>query len=189
MGPSAYFYRMNLIQDIREYRRIDLPRLHQEVEYYKNRLSSLVAIQQAALGHTPVGNQVMINPHQRRPPKGSKPIAMKALTEIQEDLLNVASFEELFLMIKDVKDGVNGVGPLWAYDTALRIGWYLNLYPNQVFIHAGAKQGAKILLETNCVGMENLGRYVSLHEFPKELHSLAPFEVENFLCLWNKAHK
>jgi hypothetical protein len=37
-----------------------------------------------------------------------------------------------------------GIGTLTASDTALRIGGFLKLQPDRVYLHAGTKDGAKL---------------------------------------------
>jgi hypothetical protein len=52
---------------------------------------------------------------------------------------NCSSFDELFQMVDNAIGGIHGIGPLTVYDTACRIGEYLNLKPEKIYLHAGTR--------------------------------------------------
>jgi hypothetical protein len=71
-----------------------------------------------------------------------------------------------------------GLGPLYIYDTCLRIGAYLKLMPKFVYLHSGALIGARALLAAvKC-------KKLRVSDFPKELQILKPYEIEDFLCIY-----
>lgn len=74
---------------------------------------------------------------------------------------------------------VPGAGCLYRYDTSLRMGAYLGLYPTRVFLQAGAYAGARRISGEFGDGPVPLAR------FPEAFHALAPFEVVNLLCIYS----
>ncbi|MEX0921704.1 MAG: hypothetical protein WDZ84_02935 [Rhodovibrionaceae bacterium] len=86
------------------------------------------------------------------------------------------SFDELHTLIREGVGGVVGIGPLAIYDISLRIGKCLGLSPDKVYLHQGAKEGARAL------GI--MGNSVDLNQLPKEFHNLSPAQAENCLCIF-----
>ena len=74
---------------------------------------------------------------------------------------------------------VRGIGELYVYDTALRIGAHLRLLPRQVYLHTGTRVGARAL------GLDDRTTSVSLSHLPVGLRPLQPHEVEDVLCIYN----
>ena len=64
---------------------------------------------------------------------------------------------------------------LLTYDVAERFGRYRGKYPQKVYLHAGAKAGAKTL------GVH--GKIVEAERFGPLIGRLSPSEIENFLCV------
>jgi len=75
---------------------------------------------------------------------------------------------------------VDGLGELYAYDTALRIGSFIGTFPETVYLHAGARVGAKAL------GVDTKVKSVELRSLPKPFHSLEPHQAEDVLCIYKK---
>ena len=71
-----------------------------------------------------------------------------------------------------------GLGPLYVYDTCLRIGAYLKLMPKLVHLHSGALTGARSLLG------RVTRKKLRVSDFPQALHALKPYEIEDFLCIY-----
>ena len=59
---------------------------------------------------------------------------------------------------------IKGIGELTIYDTALRIGFYLDIYPDKVYLHAGTREGAKRLIGEDKVKNK---KYLEMSELPK----------------------
>jgi hypothetical protein len=76
--------------------------------------------------------------------------------------------------------GIRGLGHLYTYDTALRIGAKLDLLPEKVYLHAGTRKGAKAL------GLDWKARALEVASIPDELHELEPREIEDFLCIYEE---
>jgi hypothetical protein len=51
-------------------------------------------------------------------------------------------FGDLFHLVGAALDSIHGLGELYVYDTSLRIGAKLNLFPDRVYLHAGTRLGA-----------------------------------------------
>ena len=73
---------------------------------------------------------------------------------------------------------VGGLGELYVYDTALRIGAKLNLLPNKVYLHAGTRSGAEAL------GFDGKATVLNVSDLPRELQKLEPHEIEDVLCIF-----
>ncbi|MCU1791620.1 hypothetical protein [Pectobacterium polaris] len=91
------------------------------------------------------------------------------------------SFDDVYKTVKSSK--VRGFGELSIYDTAVRISTYLRFKPEQVFLHAGAREGVNYLemkgiLPTGSSRKETL----RVGEFPEPLQKLDTVQLENFLC-------
>ena len=97
-----------------------------------------------------------------------------------ERLSTMATFEELIKTVRGLQ--IKGIGELTVYDTATMIGAPNGVYPQKVYLHAGAAIGAKAL---GVKGAEvDKGAFVALcPAFDK----LTPMQIEDFLCIY-KSH-
>ena len=93
-------------------------------------------------------------------------------------LKTCASFEQLHELLKNEVGSVAGIGELYLYDTALRLGAFLDLSPNNVYMHAGTRVGARAL------GLDVSRDAIPFKEFPPVLQSLSASELEDFLCIY-----
>lgn len=151
------------------------PRIVLEQAHYRAMPSLLTAVSAAAKALMPNGKR---SPHQCR-------IARSALKKAERRLLTAplsasTSFEDLHARIDLAVRSVPGIGPLYVYDTALRIGAFLRLTPRLVYLHAGTRAGAAALLGS-C--NENP---VSPSRFPADFASLEPHEIEDVLCIYRE---
>jgi len=98
-------------------------------------------------------------------------------------LLIVESFEDLLNIIIGCK--VKGVGELTIYDTAERIGHFLNLFPDKIYLHCGVRSGAKILLGS----IPN--KFLTIEQFPSIFirPDFSSTDIENFLCIYKNRFK
>jgi hypothetical protein len=74
--------------------------------------------------------------------------------------------------------GIAGIGDLARYDIAHRIGSYLNLQPELIYLHTGTRDGARVL------GLH--GETVDRSRLPRALNRLDPAEIEDFLCIYRE---
>ena len=79
-----------------------------------------------------------------------------------------------------------GIGPLTVYDVATRIGAYLKLEPDQIYLHTGARMGWDAMWgERRLAGVYD-GR-VSRNYWPMALLQLSADMAEDFLCTYREA--
>lgn len=94
---------------------------------------------------------------------------------------SVVCFSDLHRIISECK--VDGIGKLCIYDTANRIGAFLGIGPEKVYLHAGTKDGAEKLLgrrlKCDCISKADLP-----NTFQREDLSCA--EIEDILCRYKK---
>lgn len=66
------------------------------------------------------------------------------------------------------------------YDTALRIGACTGVEPKKVYLHAGAREGARTLKNAGINAEEENGILIGM---PREFELLEPREIEDCLCV------
>ncbi|HTV39471.1 MAG TPA: hypothetical protein VMF08_02775 [Candidatus Sulfotelmatobacter sp.] len=133
------------------------------------------AISKAAMAELPSGKRFA---HQRRIPRSVLAQAKARLLKLS--YRNVRTFSQLYEMVRNSIGPIRGIGPLTVYDTAHRLGAYLKLSPEYVFLHAGTKKGAAIL----CLGRGKI--HLPLTAFPSEFRRLRPEQVEDCLCIYKR---
>lgn len=142
------------------------------LEFYREQKTLKDALKLAAYAKTRNGK---LHPHQY---KLDKTVYAKIHTRLkQRNLEQCETFHELFQLVEDAILSIDGVGALMVYDTAHRLGAYLGLRPEYVYIHAGAKIGAKAL------GVRRKP-WISRFELPQEFRRLKPEQVEDCLCIY-----
>lgn len=138
-------------------------------------------VERATLGKMSNDNT---HPHQYRP--GGK-ILKKGHSQLQhreDDLLAAESFEELFEIVNNTIGPIWGIGEMVVYDTTLRIGAHRGKYPEQVYLHRGARDGARKL------GLANTTtKFLPVSRFPKPLQRLEPHEIEDCLCIFKNSFR
>jgi hypothetical protein len=55
------------------------------------------------------------------------------------------TFDDFFTLLEQLLAPIKGLGELYVYDTALRIGAKIGLLPRRVYLHAGTRVGARHL--------------------------------------------
>jgi len=116
--------------------------------------------------------------HQRR-------VGREILTEASKELLRrkkaieaCESFGELIEIVDEATVDVYRFGELAVYDTSLRLGAWLDILPDRVYLHAGTRKGARAL------GLDTSRGYLEMEELPEPLQVLEAREVEDFLCIY-----
>ena len=107
----------------------------------------------------------------------------EAKSRLMAELASVIScscFESLHSLLSILFKPVSGLGPLYIYDTTLRLSAFFNLEPTAVYLHAGTRIGARAL------GLDVSPDIVPVTDFPKPIQILAPHEIEDFLCIYKK---
>lgn len=124
------------------------------------------------------------HPHQYRIPQAVLEEARDELLLVRSKIKAAKTFHDLFEIISGLD--IYGLGPLTRYDIATRIGAFLSLFPDRVYLHAGTKVGAKHLL-----GRELSEDYILKSDLPKEFRSnlLECWEIEDILCIYKNVFK
>ena len=86
------------------------------------------------------------------------------------------SFDDLHRTVHDRIGGIHRIGELAVYDISCRIGAFVGLSPNRVYLHAGTRKGAQAL------GLR--GATVHKNDLPPEFGRLSPAEIEDCLCIY-----
>lgn len=155
-------------------RRPDLgPKLDAYLDYFKAMKSLDDAIRFACHG-----KEGKIHGHQHLVGKVKLEQARKVLQRQDDEITACKSFDELLTLIEDRTSSIDRFGVLAVYDTSLRLGAHLDLYPEVVYLHAGTKQGCKAL------GVATKGGTVEMDKLPKAVQALEPYHAENFLCIF-----
>jgi hypothetical protein len=155
------------------------PRALAEIDWFARQPSFHAAIETAALA---VNSRRKRYSHQRRLTKLALERARGALSKRARAMEEADDFSELFDLIDAALEPIPGLGELYVYDTALRIGAKLNLFPEKVYLHAGTRLGARAL------GLR-VAATLDVSELPKEFRRLKPHEIEDVLCIFNEALK
>jgi hypothetical protein len=116
------------------------------------------------------------------PLEDGKSVAKLVHTRL-EDIKSVENFDELYNLIKECSEARLRFGQLSIYDAAVRIGVYLDILPDFVYIHTGVRAGVNILEELGYTKEQLSNRnYAPLKEFPVEMHEMTEISAENFSC-------
>jgi hypothetical protein len=166
---------MNIEAIVRTYIRQIRPKAKAELDRFRELWSLSTAIKKAALAINSKGKR---HKHQRRLKKITLQRAHDVLCANEEAIEQVHDFDELHTLIDRILGPVPGIGELYVYDTALRIGAKLDRLPTRVYLHAGTRIGARAL------GLGTNGRTLEVSAFPRELRSLEPHEIEDLLCIF-----
>jgi hypothetical protein len=102
-----------------------------------------------------------------------------SLLNVKDRIEKAKNFDELVNIIDRHKP--HGVGEVFCYDTTVRIGFWLNLLSEKVYIHAGTRIGLqnlfvkKISIKTICKD-----------KLPEPFCSsdLSPGQLEDFFCIF-----
>jgi hypothetical protein len=96
----------------------------------------------------------------------------------QCDLNGCRSFDELFQVVSDAIGNIQGIGALTIYDIACRIGAFLKLKPNRIYLHAGTRAGAR------AIGLGDGVETLEIDELPPAFRRLSASEIEDCLCIY-----
>src|ERR1700730_9584939 len=73
---------------------------------------------------------------------------------------------------------VPGIGELYVYDTALRLGAKLGVFPEKVYLHACTR------IRVRNLGLDARSTALRMASLRRALRSLKPREVEDVLCIF-----
>lgn len=146
-----------------------------ELAYYAAAPSLSEAIRLAALA---IRDGEKRQDHQRRIPSSALARLYRKLSCEEAAIKGAYNFKDLHTVVQRVGRDEKYIGELTIYDTALRIGAKLAKTPEDVYLHAGTRKGAKML------GLNVKAECLPLDAFPKEFHRLEPHEIEDVLCIY-----
>ncbi len=154
------------------------PRAHAELASFRDEPSLEAAVRRASLTILADGRR---DPHHTRRPQELLDRAESRLVERLPAIEAAAGFAALYQVIDKAVGHWTGLGHLYVYDAALRIGARKGVLPKVVYLHAGTREGAQRLLDVK--GRKTL--------FPSELIEVAPalaeleaYEIEDVLCIY-----
>ena len=133
---------MNLKIIVRSYVSSIRPRLQNELDCFRQESTLHSAIKRATLAINSRGKKYR---HQRRFEKKTLEQAKQALLANAMEIEQSKTFDDLFRLIDKKLESIKGIGELYIYDTALRIGAKKRLLPKKVYLHAGTRRGAQAL--------------------------------------------
>lgn len=168
----------------------------QYMKYYREQPSLDCLLKDATLGVIRIeqaGNKIYYirHPHQEvftdrdgRRRGVSENIAQQVEHNLQDridDLMNCTNFSEIIKIVGECK--VNGFGELSIYDTAVRIGAFIRIEPDEIYLHAGTREGIKQLEEKGyLVEGSSKRRTIRRNEMPKEFEDMSADEIQHFTC-------
>jgi hypothetical protein len=117
------------------------------------------------------------HPHQKRLQNDYLENYVQKLLKIKNKIAQIESFNSLYMLLEGNK--VHGVGEMLFYDVSVRIGEYLKMYPETIYVHAGTRTGLKNLLER-----EIHEKQIKKEILPEPFRSsdLTPGQLEDFFC-------
>jgi hypothetical protein len=133
------------------------------------------AILKAGTARTPSGK---CHDHQRRVGNVALNRFTKKLLNAEQAIRRARDFGRLHEIVHSVGKSMPRIGALTIYDTAHRIGAYLGLEPDKVYLHTGTLDGARKL------GLATGNGVLDKSQLPKEFHRLKPYEIEDCLCIY-----
>ncbi len=148
---------------------------------YKDQLTLNDAIEIAALCVSSNGKR---HGHQRRRKKSALDESARRLLGVRDKIKMYRDFEDLRGFVDSTIRDICDIGPLTIYDTALRIGAKLGLYPKAVYLHGEVISGAKAL------GLNYRQKSIPIKDIPEPISSnLEPYEIEDFFCRYKEELK
>lgn len=97
------------------------------------------------------------------------------------DLKEVKKFDDLIDIVAESK--VKRFGELSIYDSSLRIASSLQIEPDKVYLHAGARAGIEVLEQKGYVksGLSKK-KAITMEDLPQEFQGMKPLEIEHASC-------
>src|SRR6202040_2897317 len=142
LGRAKGLFGMKFDRIVRTYIRRIRPRAQAEIDWFADQRTLSNAIEKAGIAENSKGKRYS---HQCRLKKSSIKRALCALQEASDEIGRARSFDDLFELIRAEVHSIPGIGELYVYDTSLRIGARLNVFPRRVYLHAGTRAGARAL--------------------------------------------
>jgi hypothetical protein len=152
-------------------------RADNESRWFAIQKSLDAAIENAGMARAPSGKRLS---HQRRIPKAVLRAWTDELKASAPLIKKAATFAELHDLIAATARELHGIGRLTVYDTARRLGAFLRLEPERVYLHAGTREGARLF------GLADR-EWLLPSDLPESFRRLTPGEIEDCLCIYRDA--
>lgn len=151
------------------------PHVQDEREFYAGSKSLREAIDRATRSLRADGTK---HSHQWRRRWETLEEARDELQAIRSALSKAKTFDALYTLVADAVIPIHDISELTAYDFAWRIGVFLELEPEVVYLHRGTRDGAVAL------GFSRSRKSLAVEELPAPLRALTPAEIEDYLCIF-----
>jgi hypothetical protein len=177
-------------------RTFNIPKLERIIKHYKLKskrqvdahvlfcMSQKTLIEAIEAASKSVDENGKIHFHQRRVEKSELISFSERLTLLETEIKSCNNFDEIYDLVNSV--GNQYITELTIYDTAQRIGAFMNIYPDKIYLQSGTKAGAENLLG-------NLGnqKYLSLEDLPSPFHrpEFTLVDVEDILYQYKDEFK
>lgn len=161
-----------LMSVVKNYVALNRPKSKTEFAYYSGQPSFEAAIRAAACASKSDGKP---GKHQRKGSAESLKIAEEKLVAMAETLQSFKTFDALLEGVERAVLPIPGLNDVYAYDTATRIGAYLNIWPKHVYLYSSTRTGAKQL------GIVTKKRLLLFNSLPAAFQELEPYEAEEAL--------
>jgi hypothetical protein len=119
------------------------------------------------------------HPHQTRITPVAIRSATQALRKLAGRISRCTTFAELHGVLGEKLLPIRGIGEMYVYDCAQRIGESMKLKPAEIFMHRGTREGARALVPD-----ASRRAYVRVEELPRALRVLSAAELEDVLCIY-----
>ena len=123
--------------------------------------------------------------HQRRVHRYAIAQSFRLLRSNLASIQACSTFSQLHALLIHLLHAVDGIGPVYLYDTALRIGMGFRpaLLPTEVYLHAGSLEGARRVLRLRRLrgGILPMSKFAPIFGTSLQAH-----EIENLLCLYRE---
>ena len=110
--------------------------------------------------------------------------ACQKLLKQKQAIKSCKQFDGIYKIVSDAVTATDGVGEMYAYDVALRIGANLRFKPKTVYLQRGVRTGAE-----NLLGRKLKKQILESSVFHAGLRRLTPMEIEDFLCIYKERLK
>lgn len=177
-----------IVEDF-QWRYVDRKKTDQVIEYCRQADSFELAVQRAVESRDAMGKH---HNHQSKVDITARRLfGRRIVRKAKRGALPMDDFDDLHDCLDNLKP--YGIGPVTTYDVAVRIGAYMGIEPQSVYLHAGVRQGFRAMAEAllrvgypkACWYMRNLSRdSIPVNNFPKPLDSMRADDVEDILCTY-----
>lgn len=174
--------------------------LEQYMKYYREMPSLETLIEDATLGIIKIeqsNNKIYYIRHPHQEVFTDNDGKMRGIShiiaqEVKQNLLQRIEdlrMSSVFPQIMDIVEQcrVKGFGELSIYDTAVRIGAFLGIAPDMVYLHAGTRKGIEQLEVKGYLPKgASKQKSIAVNDMPDEFKKLTPDDIQHFACLKKK---